>query len=445
MVDHKKSIKNKSKIVESKVSKDLSTAYKKYANGFNRPSLLLNLEQRMMFDGAAPIVADEIIDNTTEQSPESLPEPTASSDTEAAEKEATETTDAVGTQEESADVDGIADSLEVGDENSSDTVTSEEASDALALDGADTTATPLFGSDATPIASETPTSSESESEQATEVEDDSDETISEAESEEAEEAVEEPEVNRVVFIDTSVAGFEELLSGVIAEVESGSEETASELITDTVALTESSDADAANLSTAPPATDDVVSNSTQVASSDLGATSSLEDGGYIANEDGAIIVDGVAIYLLDPNDNQDEKISNTLADYTDLDAVDIISHGAAVELQSVNQRDHSETLSDHADDAGNTESDGDLGLEVNTGLIEVASLLNATIAPGFEAALAAGMDHDTDGDGILDAVDLDDDNDGILDVDEGSTAVSAGGAFNLNLEGTLNVAILMIH
>ena len=68
MVDHKKSISNKSKIVESKVSKDLSTAYKKYANGFNRPSLLLNLEQRMMFDGAAPIVADEIIDNTTEQS-----------------------------------------------------------------------------------------------------------------------------------------------------------------------------------------------------------------------------------------------------------------------------------------------------------------------------------------------------------------------------------------
>jgi len=59
------------------VSKDLSTAYKKYANGFNRPSLLLNLEARMMFDGAAPIAADEIIENTTPQSPESLPEPIA--------------------------------------------------------------------------------------------------------------------------------------------------------------------------------------------------------------------------------------------------------------------------------------------------------------------------------------------------------------------------------
>ena len=454
MVDHKKSIQNKSKIVQSKVSKDLSTAYKKYANGFNRPSLLLNLEARMMFDGAAPIAADEIIENTTPQSPESLPEPIAADTTTEATAESSEAQLEESTSAD--DVDGIADSLEVGEDSSAEIVSAEEASDALALDGADSVAAPLFGPEATatPVATTVSTSTDSVDSATVEAESSSEpeqaieeeyETVAEAvtEADEAEEAVveEEPEVNRVVFIDTSVAGFEELLDGVIAEVEAGSEEVASELITDTVSLTESSDADAANLSTAPPAADDVVSNSTQVASSDLGATSSLEDAGYIANEDGAIIVDGVAIYLLDPNDNQIEEITETLAGYTDLDAIDIISHGAAGEIQLGNQRVNNETLSDYADliaqwgdalaengdillhgcevadstefldtfaeltdadvaasddDTGNAEFGGDFELEVSTGSIEAVALLAADTAAAFEGVLAAG-DHDTDG------------------------------------------------
>jgi len=70
-------------IVErSEVSKAVEKSYKKYANGFQRPSILLDLEPRMMFDGAAPAVIDDIIDTDKESSAESLPNPDIASEEE---------------------------------------------------------------------------------------------------------------------------------------------------------------------------------------------------------------------------------------------------------------------------------------------------------------------------------------------------------------------------
>jgi len=63
-------------IEQSEVSKAVEKSYKKYANGFQRPSVLLSLEPRMMFDGAAPAVLDDIIESSNAgPSSESLPNP----------------------------------------------------------------------------------------------------------------------------------------------------------------------------------------------------------------------------------------------------------------------------------------------------------------------------------------------------------------------------------
>ena len=71
-------------VEKTEVSKALDKAYKKFANGFQRPSILLSLEPRMMFDGAAPAVVDDIIDTTEGSSAESLPNPEVDSEEETA-------------------------------------------------------------------------------------------------------------------------------------------------------------------------------------------------------------------------------------------------------------------------------------------------------------------------------------------------------------------------
>jgi len=65
---------------------------------------------------------------------------------------------------------------------------------------------------------------------------------------------------------------------------------------------------------------------------------------------------------------------------------------------------------------GNEEFGGDWELEVATSSIEAVTLLSADTASAFSGVL--GPLDDTDGDGILDGVDVDDDNDGILDTEE---------------------------
>ena len=80
--DNDKNKKSPLIVERSEVSKAVEKSYKKYANGFQRPSVLLNLEPRMMFDGAAPAVVDDIIDTTESSTTESLPNPEADSEEE---------------------------------------------------------------------------------------------------------------------------------------------------------------------------------------------------------------------------------------------------------------------------------------------------------------------------------------------------------------------------
>ena len=59
-------------IEKSKLTNELNQSYKRYAHGFDRPSLLLNLEARVMYDGAAATAIDEVVADTESQSPENL-------------------------------------------------------------------------------------------------------------------------------------------------------------------------------------------------------------------------------------------------------------------------------------------------------------------------------------------------------------------------------------
>jgi len=70
------------------------------------------------------------------------------------------------------------------------------------------------------------------------------------------------------------------------------------------------------------------------------------------------------------------------------------------------------------DDTGTAALGGNWLLEVKDGIIDSRALALA----GFNGLLT-GSDVDTDGDGVFDSVDIDDDNDGILDVDEGVVTI----------------------
>jgi len=57
------------------VDKYIKRAYRKYVSSFDRPSVLLDLEKRMMFDGAAAFIVEEIFDDLSGSNNESLPNP----------------------------------------------------------------------------------------------------------------------------------------------------------------------------------------------------------------------------------------------------------------------------------------------------------------------------------------------------------------------------------
>jgi len=108
---------------KSKLTQAVDKVYKKYANGFERPSLLLDLEPRMMFDGAAPAVVDDMLDDSKEPLPESLPEPTGTPEVQA--------------EQVNNQVEGIADSLEIADDSQDDLVSSDSNADIQEILGMD--------------------------------------------------------------------------------------------------------------------------------------------------------------------------------------------------------------------------------------------------------------------------------------------------------------------
>jgi len=273
--------KNINQLKESGLSIALNKQHTKFANGFDRPSLLLNLEPRMMFDGAALAEASDIADSEENQ-------------------QYTE----VSTTNTEQQVEDIADSLEVEDELG---VQMSASFDGFALPDANDTNLQATESVA-PISADIEAELDSQEQ---ELNSESVEDIdSEDEVDETEEVViEEKPIKRVVFIDTSVANYDELLDSVITEIQPESEDKVAsyDFLSNATVITDSSDASTGDLSTAPPV------NSTETTTDE-----ELIDSGYTQNEDGAIIIDGVAIYLLDPEADQVEEITSILDGYTDL-------------------------------------------------------------------------------------------------------------------------------
>ena len=329
------------KFQKSSVAKGISKSYKKYAHGFERPSILLNLEPRMMFDGAAPVSVDDAFEVASQPLAESLPEPSTQqeqstnnagqgqSHVSSVSDEGIKSTEASLAADQP--IDGIADSLEVS--NSEQVIiTASDAQDALGIDGAidiemDLSTDGVFGieSSAAPMASENFDLDEQEQQLLTE-------EIEQQQIDDEFEDAQDPVVSRVVFIDTSVTDFEELLNGVVTEIEMGTSDGESETIINPapVLITDSADADLANPSTAPPELNNVSEDiATDVATEDLGASNAeLQDADYLLaiNQDQPIIIDGVAIYLLDSDVDQLQAVTTILSHYTELDAVDIVSY-----------------------------------------------------------------------------------------------------------------------
>ena len=423
-------------IVErSVVSKAVEKSYKKYANGFQRPSILLDLEPRMMFDGAAPAVVDDIIDTDKESSTESLPDPdvaseeeTNSDDDEESESPGSSETPTSSSSTEPAPSSDDALFEQLTNNNAEllvDPAANLELDKELQLDSYESTLDdlepPLLDGfhastnteevliDDTPVQNAVPlvaldTNAVLET--------------NEADEQEAFDYTDDSDIDRVVFFDTTVVGYEDLLEGLINDLQNpDAESLTSEHI------------------------------------NPIDVDTALE---IAAENDGTLFVNGVAIHLLQGEEGQIEQITDTLTAYSDLSAIDIISHGTTGEIQLGNQRLNNESLdtysnlvaqwgdalsangdillygcdvAEHGQDflnsiaeltdadvagsddlTGNAQFGGDFDLEARTGLVEAQAILTADNATAFIGTLL-----DTDSDGTDDSIDSDDDNDGIPD------------------------------
>jgi len=297
-------------IVErSEVSKAVEKSYKKYANGFQRPSVLLNLEPRMMFDGAAPAVVDDIIDTTESSTTESLPNPEADSEEESLNGDDDEESESSSLNENSPtseDPDSSTSENSLFDQltnNSSDLTVDpasglDSAEDEL-LDNLESTLDDLeISVDQEPVVA---LNTETNSTVATE----------ELVEQEAFDYTDNTDIDRVVFFDTTVEGYEDLLEGLVNDLQNPEAET----------LT-----------------------AEHITSVDVDALIDVA-----AENDNTLFVNGVAIHLLQGEEGQIEQITESLTSYSDLSAIDIISHGATGEIQLGNQRLNNESLDTYGD------------------------------------------------------------------------------------------------
>jgi len=265
---------SKRKVVKTKLATAVGDTQKKYANGFDRPSVLLDLEPRMMFDGAAPLEADQLLGESDASAPEALPAPE------------------VAASEITVEADGIADSLELSEsEQQVDMVSHLDAEQALQDDGAMDESSLASESGELSLSNEVvmdevaylPIESMEADLDAQEQEllEEQTEELDDADESEMEEVVvEEQKVARVVFIDTSVSDYEDLLNGVVSEIEMGAEEDEVNYVASVDAGSVSSEYDVANPSTAPPLDAEVENDA-------VSESVDLVDAGYSVNEDGA--------------------------------------------------------------------------------------------------------------------------------------------------------------
>ncbi|MBX2869303.1 MAG: DUF4347 domain-containing protein, partial [Acidiferrobacterales bacterium] len=266
------------------------------------------------------------------------------------------------------------------------------------------------------------------------------------------------DVEEVVFIDTAVDDYEQLLQGILSSIEDDIDETSGDSLTAVEPEEEEtleSLLSAITYDDAPSLTESETNLDEEEASDD--------DDDEQPNQ---IYINGTLIVLLQQDQSAIEQISETLAGLNDLGGVHLVSHGAVGQIRVGNETIGVDNLAEYSeviaqwgealsengdillygcnvgesgdgqqfidafaaltkadiaasDDAtGNVESGGDWELEIHEGEIESEELLNAANAASFVGVLAPG-DADTDEDGIDDVDDLDDDNDGILDSEEG--------------------------
>lgn len=307
--DNDKNKKSPLIVERSEVSKAVEKSYKKYANGFQRPSVLLNLEPRMMFDGAAPAVVDDIIDTTESSTDESLPNPEADSEEESLNGDDDEESESSSLNENSPtseDPDSSTSENSLFDQltnNSSDLTVDpasglDSAEDEL-LDNLESTLDDLeISVDQEPVVA---LNTETNSTVATE----------ELVEQESFDYTDNTDIDRVVFFDTTVEGYEDLLEGLVNDLQNPEAET----------LT-----------------------AEHITSVDVDALIDVA-----AENDNTLFVNGVAIHLLQGEEGQIEQITESLTSYSDLSAIDIISHGATGEIQLGNQRLNNESLDTYGD------------------------------------------------------------------------------------------------
>ncbi|MGI9319562.1 MAG: DUF4347 domain-containing protein, partial [bacterium] len=481
----------------NRLAEDINGIYKRYRHGFYRPNLLLTLEKRQMFDGAAgAIVADDLIDPDIAGTEERLPTPDAAPTVETAEGPALSTDEEVARQTDAAAEEQAADTESSVDEEATD----EETTDATNSDGA---GREDAVDEATDESEEELAAEEEVAEEDVDSDDDNKrrpavptvvqqdilaedalapalptreviaevdpiEGIAPAEENEpeystitdADIATEdgEEEVTEVVFIDTAVDGYEDLLDGILNELEQ--EENAD--VTDTASEDDELDDLIGGMNYSDNSAVSDVLGSDQDTTDEQPASDGDADGMDQADQPvQSYLIDGTLVYLLDTETSAVEQITEVLTGYNELAGIHIASHGGTGALRLGNESITSNNLADYADnlavwgqaltengdillygcrvgeggagqefldefaaltdadisasddDTGNTQYGGDWDLEVDVGTIETEELFNEVNASAFSGVLGL------DGDGFVGSVDLDSDNDGILDVDEG--------------------------
>ena len=257
---------------QSALNKEVKNIYKRFRQGFYRPNLLLTLEKRQMFDGAAgAIVSEEMLDPLASGAEEQLPTPDTSSasassnaaddavpadssnepastpsSTEvstdssiAAETPSNEVEVATDSQVDNENVssaDGAfvdTDSDGIADFDESADVDSDALIDDDLLDGAGTTAVaiattsqePAIQNNQAEVAQQNnqnapPATAQSENlpEEVSVVPDQEEADESTTITDIAPVDADDNEIRQVVFIDTAVAGYEDLLDGIVSDL-----------------------------------------------------------------------------------------------------------------------------------------------------------------------------------------------------------------------------------
>ncbi|MBX2826209.1 MAG: DUF4347 domain-containing protein, partial [Gammaproteobacteria bacterium] len=378
--------KVKNKPDENILSNGVKSIYKRYRQGFYRPNLLLTLEKRQMFDGAAgALLAEDLDDPELNGVGEELPTPETqnetgvhSSSTESPstqddpDQETSENTEeenavasdgSLGTAGEEATVDEAPDSTSSADNTTStieDAVSIDEAvTETVSVQPTGTADEELLDTSDALAGDSLP----SESVQQTQV---ADETIDELDEPDTDEdstvAATDPEeevpdqygnttvapedddsVTEVVFVDSGVEGYEVLLDSILSDLTQGDDE----------------EGDEEDVAEQEPTLESLLGEfnyDTESTTSETGADDPLDEteeetAEATSAQGGAqsYLINGTLVYVLDQQSSAIDQITDVLAEQSDLAAIHIVSHGAVGQVRLGNESIDNTNLSDYAE------------------------------------------------------------------------------------------------